>query len=179
MIRRMLGEAAQLQREVAPHAEKLVQAGVERLAPADALPYIEQRLDDFASLADGDPRALEPGRAEQIEVALPAIAAAADQLGALGLPLTLHHNDLHTFNVFEIDGRMRFFDFGDALLSDPLCTLMVPLGGIAQHLEVARDDPRILRAGGVRARGLERRRPAARAPRRTSRGTPHGSAHPL
>ena len=143
MIRRMLGEAAHLQREVANQAEQLVAAGLERLAPADVLPYVQQRLDEFASLPADDPRSFEPGRAELLEAALPSIAAAVDQVGALGLPLTLHHNDLHTFNVFEVDGRMRFFDFGDALLSEPLGTLMVPLGGIAQHLEIPADDPRI------------------------------------
>ena len=143
VIRRMLGEAAQLQREVAAHAERLADAGLEQLAPADVLPYVQQRLDEFSSLPAGDPRSFETGRADQLEAALPAIAAAVDQVSALGLPLTLHHNDLHTFNVFEIDGRMRFFDFGDALLSEPLGTLMVPLGGIAQHLELTADDPRI------------------------------------
>src|SRR5207342_132674 len=96
VIRQMLGEAAQLQREVAPHAERLAQAGLERLAPADVLPYVQQRLDDFTALPEGDPRSFEPGRAELLEAALPSIAAAVEQVGALGLPLTLHHNDLHT-----------------------------------------------------------------------------------
>ena len=41
---------------------------------------------------------------------------------------------------------MRFFDFGDALLTDPLGALRVPLGGLAHHLECPIDDPRLLRA---------------------------------
>ena len=143
LIRRMLGEAAQLQREVAPHADQLVEAGLVRLAPADALPYVQQRLDDFTALPAGDVRAFEAGKADLVEASLPAVAAAVDQVSALGLPLTLHHNDLHTFNVFEVDGRMRFFDFGDAMLSEPLGTLMVPLGGVARHLEIPVDDPRV------------------------------------
>jgi hypothetical protein len=145
VIRRMLLTAAQLQREVAPHAAGLAEAGLERLAPSDALPYVEKRLDDFASLPAGDPRSFEPGRAGMLEAALPSIAAAADQVAALGLPLTLNHNDLHTFNVFDVDGGMRFFDFGDAMLAEPLGALMVPLGGVAQHLELSLDDPRVLR----------------------------------
>jgi hypothetical protein len=143
-IRRMLGAAAQLQREVAPHADRLVEAGLVRLAPSDALPYVQQRLDDFVALPADDPRGLEPGRAEAIEAALPSVAAAVDQVAALGLPLTLNHNDLHTFNVFDGDGRMRFFDFGDAMLSEPLGALMVPLGGVAQHLDLALDHPLIV-----------------------------------
>ena len=67
-----------------------------------------------------------------------------EQVSALGLPLSLNHNDLHTSNVFDVDGQMRFFDFGDALLCEPLSTLMVPLNGIAHHLEVPVDDPRVL-----------------------------------
>ena len=143
VIRRVLGEAASLQREVAPHAERLAAAGLERLGPSDALPYIQQRLDDLAALPAGDPRGFEAGRAELLDAALPSVAAAVDEVAALGLPLTLHHNDLHTFNVFEVDGRMRFFDLGDAMLAEPLGTLMVPLRGIAQHLGVPADDPRI------------------------------------
>ena len=144
VIRRMLGEAAQLQREVAPHADRLAEAGLERLGA------VRRRCPTSSSGSTTSPRcrpatraAFEPGRAELLEAALPSIAAAVDQVAALGLPLTLHHNDLHTFNVFEVDGRMRFFDFGDAMLSEPLGTLMVPLGGIAQHLDVPADDPRV------------------------------------
>jgi hypothetical protein len=143
-MRRMLGEAALLQRQVAPHAVRLSEAGLQRLAPSDALPYVQRRLDELASLPAGDPRSFEPGRAEVLEVALPSIAAAVDQVAALGLPLTLNHNDLHTNNVFDVDGRMRFFDFGDALLTEPLGALMVPLGRAARHLDVALDDPQIL-----------------------------------
>jgi hypothetical protein len=143
-VGRMLVTAAQLQREVAPHAGLLADAGLTRLAPSDALPYVQQRLDELAPLPEDDPRSFEPDRAEVLEAALPSVAAAVDQVAALGLPLTLNHNDLHTFNVFDVEGTMRFFDFGDAMVTEPLGALMVPLGGIARHLEVAADDPRVL-----------------------------------
>lgn len=142
-VRRMIGTAAQLQRDVAPGAARLADAGLVRLAPSDALPYVQQRLDDFTSLPAGDPRSFEPGRALALEAALPSVGAAVDQVTALGLPLTLNHNDLHTFNVFEVDGRLRFFDFGDAVLSEPLGALMVPLGWVARRLEAPADDPRV------------------------------------
>jgi hypothetical protein len=151
-VRRVLGAAARLQREVAPQAGRLGDAGLVRLGPSDALPYVQQRLDELASLPVGDPRGFEPGRAEALEAALPSIAAAVDQVAALGLPLTLNHNDLHTFNVFDVEGGLRFFDFGDAVLSEPLGVLMVPLGGIARHLETTSDDPRVL---GVADSALE------------------------
>lgn len=143
-VGRMLGTAARLQREVAPHADLLADAGLTRLALSDVLPYVQQRLDELAPLPEDDPRSFEPGRAEVLEAALPSVAAAVDQVAALGLPLTLNHNDLQTFNVFDVDGAMRFFDFGDAMVTEPLAALMVPLAGIARHLEVAAADPRVL-----------------------------------
>ncbi len=145
-VSRVMRAASELQRELVPHLERLTAAGLTALTPGDVLPYVQQRLDEFSGLPAGDPRGFEPGAAEKLEACLPALAAAVDDVTTLGLPITLNHNDLHTFNVFETDGRMRFFDFGDALLTDPLSTLRVPLGGLAHHYECPMDDPRLLRA---------------------------------
>jgi len=142
-VGRMIGTAARLQREVAPVAGRLTDAGLTSLAPSDAPAYVRQRLDEIASLPAGDPRGFEPGRAEALRAALTVVTADADRVAALGLPLTLNHNDLHTFNAFDVDGRMRFFDLGDALLTEPLGMLLVPLGGIARHLETTPEDPRV------------------------------------
>ena len=38
--------------------------------------------------------------------------------------MTLNHSDLHQNNVFAHDGGMRFFDFGDSMLTDPLGVLL-------------------------------------------------------
>jgi len=69
----------------------------------------------------------------------------ADRLLGLGLPLTLVHNDLHGYNVFSVDGRMRFFDFGDAVLGDPLSVLLVVVRSLMFRLECEPDDPRLTR----------------------------------
>jgi hypothetical protein len=145
-VSRVIRSAAELQRELVPHHEELTRAGLTRLSPADALPYVQQRLDELSGLPDGDPRAFEPGAAAKLEAFLPAVAAAVDEVGSLGLPVTLDHNDLHTYNVFDHDGHMRFFDFGDAVLAEPLGALRGPLSGLAHHFECPMDDPRLLDA---------------------------------
>lgn len=145
-VSRVMRAAAELQRELVPHVDALTRAGLTALTPFDVLPYVQQRLDEVAALPAGDARAFELGAAQKLEAFHPALAGAVETVAALGLPTTLNHNDLHTFNVFEIDGRMRFFDFGDALLTDPLSALRVPLGGLAHHFECPIDDPRLLRA---------------------------------
>lgn len=136
---------ASLQREVAPHAERLVAAGLVRLGPTDVASYVEQRLEDFARMPEGDPRALSSEAAARVQAFLPQLADQCEQLAAVGLPLTLQHNDLHQFNVFDVDGDLRFFDFGDALLSDPLAALWVPLGGLAHRLGRPIGDSRVQR----------------------------------
>lgn len=146
VVSRVMVAAAELQRDLVTHLDRLTAVGLTTLAPGDVLPYVQQRLDELGALPARDPRAFEAGAAERLEASLPSLAAAVQDVSSLGLPITLNHNDLHTFNVFEVDGRMRFFDFGDAMLTEPLGALRVPLGGLAQHLECPMDDPRLLRA---------------------------------
>ena len=142
---RLVRAGAQLQREVAPDVDRLGVAGAVTLAPADCRAYVEQRLHDFAALIDGDPRGLSVEDRVAVRALLPTVDRWVDQVGALGLPLTLCHNDLHGNNVFDRDGRLRFFDFADALLMEPLAALFVPLNVLAHQLDAGPDDPRLAR----------------------------------
>lgn len=145
-VSRVMQAAAVLQRDLVPHLDRLAGAGLTTLTPGDVLPYVQQRVDEMGALPVGDPRGFEAGAVDAVEAFLPALAAAVEVVSGLGLPITLNHNDLHTYNVFAVDGGFRFFDFGDALLTEPLGALRVPLGGLAAHLECPIDDPRLLRA---------------------------------
>lgn len=87
------------------------------------------------------PEEFRDGVDRAVEVA----GAAGDRLAALGLPLAMNHNDLHDANAFLVDGRARFFDFGDAVASDPLTALRIPLGVYARSIGAAENDPRVLR----------------------------------
>jgi hypothetical protein len=146
---RVVLAGAALQREVAPHADMMSAAGLTRLGPLDVVAYVEQRLDDFARLPSDDPRALSSEAATRVSEYLPQLARESQALAECGLPLTLQHNDLHQFNVFDVDGELRFFDFGDALLSDPLAALWVPLGGLAHRLGCSVSDPRVQKVADV------------------------------
>ena len=144
--RRVVAAAAELQRQVVGDAERLAAAGLVRLAPVDVVGYVEQRLVDFASLSESDPRALTSDQTQRIKACLPELPRLVDTVSSLGLPLTLQHNDLHLANVFEVGEELRFFDFGDAVMSEPLAALMVPLRGLASLLECGPHDPRVLQA---------------------------------
>ena len=93
---------------------------------------------------DGDPRRLTDDQARAVEATLPDVALWSDQVAALGLPVTIDHNDLHPNNVFEVEGRLELFDFGDAVAQEPLAALRIPL---ASAHEDGLDLPRIADAG--------------------------------
>jgi Ser/Thr protein kinase RdoA (MazF antagonist) len=81
------------------------------------------------------------------------VAEWVERLSAIGLPEALVHNDLHANNVFPTaDGRLRFFDFGDAVLAHPLSALMIPLNVLAHRFEAPPDDARLRRVADA---GLE------------------------
>ncbi len=138
-------EAALLQRELVPHVAVLEDAGVRRLGAAEAETYVATRLEQYAALRPDDPRALTGDATERLRRALPQVRRWSEQLLSLGLPITLNHGDLHSNNVFALPTGMRFFDFGDALLSEPLAVLLTTMSSMRFHLYCGPDDPRLAR----------------------------------
>ena len=142
---RLARDAALLQRELVPHLAELVAVGATVLSPEQAHDYLAARVEQYAGLVAGDPRRLAPEMADRLRAHLPVVRRWAEQVAALDLPLTLNHNDLHENNVFDVDGRLLFFDFGDALVTEPLGVLLIPLNILAEKLEAGADDSRLWR----------------------------------
>jgi hypothetical protein len=142
---RLARDAALLQRELAPHHDELVALGVTQLRPEESADYVAARVEQYAALAGDDPRRLAPDVADRLRRHLPVVRRWAEEVAALGLPLTLNHNDLHENNVFDVDGRLRFFDFGDSLVTEPLGVLLIPLNILGGRLDADGDDPRLWR----------------------------------
>lgn len=126
---------ARAQRASAKAVDQLIAAGVPRLAPSDL-------VDTWT----------EEGLSAE---AVPALRAAASRLEEVGLPLTIQHDDLHAGNVFAADASSasmhdaKIFDWGDAYVGNPLCSLLIPLRGPSYHFDLADDperDARMVRA---------------------------------
>jgi hypothetical protein len=142
---RVVVAATGLQRELADHVGDLGAAGLVHLRLADATAYVAARTASLAALSTTDPRRVAPESVEAILALGPDIERWVEQVGALGLPDSLVHNDLHAYNVFDTDSGLRFFDFGDALLMQPLAALLIPLNVMAHRLEAEGGDPRLWR----------------------------------
>ncbi|WP_243229728.1 hypothetical protein [Microbacterium sp. CIAB417] len=129
----LVREAMLLARASVAHLGELAMTALD---PADAEGYVECARDTWSIPAE-----FRPGVAR----ALGEARAAGERVAELGLPLALDHNDLHDDNAFARDGRVRFFDFGDAVAASPLAALRVPLGVCARSLGAAEGDPRVQR----------------------------------
>jgi hypothetical protein len=140
---RLAREAAELQRALLPHRDALLAAGPAVLRLDQVPDYLAARIDQYAGLPVDDLRRLGEEVAARLREHLPVVRRWVEQVAALGLPLTLNHNDLHENNVFDVDGRLRFFDFGDALVTEPLGVLLIPLTVLAGRLDADGDDRRL------------------------------------
>jgi hypothetical protein len=141
---RIVRDAALLQRAVAPEADELA---LTRLLPECATSYVGDAVGRLGALPEGDPRRLSGDVADRLRALLPAVEAWSDQVGELDLPITLNHNDLHSANVVATGAGLplRFFDFGDAVLAEPLGALLIPLNVCSHDLDAGPDDLRLRR----------------------------------
>ncbi|MFG2881249.1 aminoglycoside phosphotransferase family protein [Streptomyces sp. NPDC048297] len=115
----LLRQYASMQRALVPHAEEIGKAGVPRIRTPE-LPYSFDEL-----LADSS--ALAPEERASLARLRPRLVEWSAELAALGIPDSLDHADLHDGQVFNPEpGRYTFFDWGDAVLSHPFCSLWVP-----------------------------------------------------
>lgn len=142
---RVAAEAMHLQRELAGHERELGSAGARLLRPTHAAAYVSGRSASLVALPEDDPRRMEPEVAARLEGLLPTVERWGAELDGLGLGVNLVHNDLHANNVFATPAGMRFFDFGDALLTHPLTALFIPLNVLLHRFEAGPDDPRVRR----------------------------------
>jgi hypothetical protein len=144
----VVSQWAAAQRRLTPHVDALLAAGVTAFAPADAAEYAEGRIEAHAALPPEDPAQLAASDADRLRSLLPELEAWGAALAGGPLTSTLDHNDLHANNAFAPrpgESRLRFFDFGDAVVGHPFGSLLVPLNVLAHTLAAGPGDPRLHR----------------------------------
>ncbi|MFG3102137.1 aminoglycoside phosphotransferase family protein [Streptomyces sp. NPDC048182] len=115
----LLGQYAGVQRALEPRAGEIARLGVPDATPAALPGVLERHLFEDTVLGPDDRAALDRLR--------PRLADWCAELAAVGVADTLDHADLHDGQLFRpAPGRFTFFDWGDAVLSHPFCSLPVP-----------------------------------------------------
>ncbi|WP_225823650.1 phosphotransferase [Streptomyces naphthomycinicus] len=128
----LLRQYARMQCALVPHADEIERLGVPAARTLD-LPEVFDRLLAGNHALDGDRRA-------RLEGLRPRLAEWCDELASAGVADTLDHADLHDGQLFRpAPGRFTFFDWGDAAVSHPFCSLRVPA-----ERALERHGPRVL-----------------------------------
>jgi len=107
-----LASYGQLQRELAPHAGRMLELGLVGMRP-QAMPA---RFDEAVEAVGGDP---------QVEAMRETYREWCERLAASPVPASIDHNDLHPWNI--LDGA-RFYDWGDAVVAHPFASMLGGLG---------------------------------------------------
>jgi aminoglycoside/choline kinase family phosphotransferase len=114
---------AEVQIGLAKHVLELLALGIpdHRLVGLPAL--YTQLLSDEESLLIDQEKGLTSAEWEQLKDMRPRFEQICSELAEVGIPESLNHGDFHDGNVLVRDGRITFFDWGDASLTHPFVSL--------------------------------------------------------
>lgn len=113
----LLRQYAAVQYALTGRVREIARLGVPR-ASTTALPDVFDRLGSTS---------LRPEERRRLREMRPRVLEWCAELAAVGVPDTLDHADLHDGQLFHpAPGRFTFFDWGDAAVSHPFCSLPVP-----------------------------------------------------
>ena len=93
------------------HVDELLAMGL----PDLRLPNVAAAYEPFFERDHG----LSPNEVERLRTYAPRFHQLCDELAAFELPATVQHDDLHQWNVFVRDDRVRICDWGDSSVAFP------------------------------------------------------------
>ena len=115
----LLGQYASMQHALVPHAHEIELLGVPS-ARTTALPDVFDRV-----IAENT--TLQPDDLKRLYELRPRLVNWCTELADVGVADSLDHSDLHDGRLFNPEpGRFTFFDWGDAAVSHPFCSFLVP-----------------------------------------------------
>ncbi|MYY06780.1 MULTISPECIES: phosphotransferase [unclassified Streptomyces] len=121
-----LHQYAVVQRALVSRVEEITRLGVPDARTA-VLPAVFDRV-------VGRNTVLDTGTRTALHALRPRLVRWCEELDALGVPDSLDHSDLHDGQLFTpAPGRFTFFDWGDASVSHPFCSLFVPLNNARER----------------------------------------------
>ncbi len=122
---------ARHQRDYVGQEAELFRLGCLDRRPGQLAAHLDEFMSDNATLD-----LLDPTDRDRLGAAAPAIRALFGEAASLGIPDTLVHGDLHSWNIGLRDGRTVFFDWTDACVGLPFLDLVTFLAD-SEDLDVA------------------------------------------
>ncbi len=127
---------AELQIGLAEHVDEMLSVGIpdHRM---DTLPVLfAELLADGESLLLGQEKGLSEEEFQRCEEHGSRFKEICIELGGVGVPASVNHGDFHDANVLIKDGRITFFDWGDADITHPFVSLRTFFVSIEMSLEL-------------------------------------------
>jgi len=114
---------AELQIRLAEHVDEILASGIpdHRLASLPAL-YTKLLTDEESMMIDQE-KGLTSTDFHQLQNLSPRFEQICADLAAFGIPESINHGDFHDGNVLLKNGRITFFDWGDANVTHPFVSL--------------------------------------------------------
>jgi hypothetical protein len=127
---------AELQIGLAEHVDEILALGIpdHRLATLPAL--YSQLLADEESLMIGQEKGLTAEEFQKLQTLKSRFESICADLSAFGIPESINQGDFHDGNVLVRDGRITFFDWGDADVTHPFVSLRTFFVSIENSLEL-------------------------------------------
>jgi hypothetical protein len=114
---------AELQIGLAEHVPEILALGIPDHRLAALPPLYSQLLGDEESLMINQEKGLTSGEFQQLQNLTLRFEQICADLSAFGIPESLNHGDFHDGNVLIKNGRITFFDWGDASVAHPFASL--------------------------------------------------------
>jgi Phosphotransferase enzyme family len=136
---------AALQLDAVGRVDELLAGGVPDRRGSLLAEELDDLLHDDEALKPPTGAALSDEEIERLRAAVAQIEADTAELERLGVPNSIHHDDLHDGNVFLDGDTCRIIDWGDACISHPLLTIDLTLRVVEHVFEVDADAPEVRR----------------------------------
>ncbi|MFI8963002.1 aminoglycoside phosphotransferase family protein [Streptomyces sp. NPDC053493] len=121
-----VGQYARMQRALTPYTDRMTDLGV----PSGRTRHLPEIFDGLVA----DNPTLAPDTRRALRAARPRLLDWCAELDAFGIPDSLDHCDLHDAQLLAPrPGRFTFFDWGDAAVSHPFTSLLVPARAVLER----------------------------------------------
>jgi hypothetical protein len=123
----------QFQRDLMPHVKSLLSVGVTDMRAA----IMPRRFDEAMAAVENyvARNAAEKNTYRRVLDMRETFVEWCERLGAATVAPSLDHNDLHSRNIFMVNGIPRFYDWGDSVVAHPFASMLVGLGALGRQFD--------------------------------------------
>ena len=140
----VLPEYGRLQRDLAPRVDELLRLGLADMRAAVMPRRFEEAVEAVGRYVERRGTGSDHETVRRVLAMRGRFGEWCARLQGAAVGASLDHNDLHWWNVF-VDGRVRFYDWGDSVVAHPFASMLLGLGMLRRQLGVGADDPAVVR----------------------------------